>query len=176
MNPLTRAGRDGAGADHAATGRYPARFRHRHHPDQSHDLGVVAGFCDRTLVMYGGQVMEEASTFDLFASPSHPYTRGLLSAVPRIDRDDPDLRTIAGEPPDMSRLPPAARSAPVAAWPLPHCTSDRPAETQLPGPRRRRLPPPSGRGCLMPFRRRPCVCVARPVPEGLRPSLAGGRA
>ncbi len=52
----------------------------------THDLGIVAGFCDRTLVLYGGQIMEEGPTEEVFARPVHPYTVGLLSAVPRIDR------------------------------------------------------------------------------------------
>ena len=69
----------------------------------THDLGVVAGFCDRTLVLYGGQIMEEGPTKALFDAPSHPYTKGLLKAVPRLDRDDDSLQTISGEPPDMSR-------------------------------------------------------------------------
>ncbi|MBS1303089.1 oligopeptide/dipeptide ABC transporter ATP-binding protein [Loktanella sp. SALINAS62] len=71
----------------------------------THDLGVVAGFCDRTLVLYGGQIMEDGPTDPVFADPTHPYTKGLLRAVPRLDRDDDELLTIAGEPPDMSRLP-----------------------------------------------------------------------
>ncbi|RYH02173.1 ATP-binding cassette domain-containing protein [Salipiger sp. IMCC34102] len=71
----------------------------------THDLGVVAGFCDRTLVLYGGQIMEDGPTDPTFADPTHPYTRGLLRAVPRLDRTDDELLTIAGEPPDMSRLP-----------------------------------------------------------------------
>lgn len=71
----------------------------------THDLGIVADFCDRTLVLYGGQIMEEGPTGDVFADPAHPYTRGLLKAVPRLDRDTETLQTIAGEPPDMSHLP-----------------------------------------------------------------------
>lgn len=71
----------------------------------THDLGVVAGFCDRTLVLYGGQIMEDGPTDPVFAKPSHPYTTGLLKAVPRLDRTTGELATIPGEPPDMSRLP-----------------------------------------------------------------------
>lgn len=71
----------------------------------THDLGIVADFCDRTLVLYGGQIMEEGPTGDVFADPAHPYTKGLLKAVPRLDRDTETLQTIAGEPPDMSHLP-----------------------------------------------------------------------
>ena len=81
----------------------------------THDLGVVAGFCDRTLVMYGGQITEEGTTEEVFATPTHPYTRGLLRAVPRLDRDDAALATIAGEPPDMSHLPKGCPFSPRCA-------------------------------------------------------------
>jgi len=67
----------------------------------THDLGVVAGSSDDTMVLYGGQVMETAKTEDLFDSPTHPYTRGLLSAVPRLDHDADELTTIPGNPPNM---------------------------------------------------------------------------
>ena len=92
----------------------------------THDLGIVAGFCDRTLVMYGGQIMEEGPTDDVFATPSHPYTSGLLKAVPRLDREDATLATIAGEPPDMSHLPPGCPFSPRCAQLLENCHADRP--------------------------------------------------
>jgi len=103
----------------------------------THDLGIVAGFCDRTLVMYGGQIMEEAETVALFAQPQHPYTRGLLSAVPRIDRDDDELRTITGEPPDMSRLPAGCPFSPRCAIVHANCAQDRPPLVTSPDGRRR---------------------------------------
>jgi len=102
----------------------------------THDLGVVAGFCDRTLVMYGGQVMEEAETGALFKSPTHPYTKGLLRAVPRLDRDDDALQTIAGEPPDMSRLPVGCPFSPRCDMVLERCPSNRPPLETI-GDRRR---------------------------------------
>ncbi|GGL64760.1 oligopeptide/dipeptide ABC transporter ATP-binding protein [Wenxinia marina] len=92
----------------------------------THDLGIVAEFCDRTLVMYGGQIMEDGPTDGLFAAPAHPYTLGLLSAVPRLDRDDVDLATIAGEPPDMSRLPKGCPFTPRCAFRLEQCPTVRP--------------------------------------------------
>lgn len=92
----------------------------------THDLGVVAGFCDRTLVMYGGQIMEDGPTEAMFADPSHPYTKGLLQAVPRLDRDDDSLATIAGEPPDMSRLPQGCPFSPRCAWVQNTCPHIRP--------------------------------------------------
>lgn len=97
----------------------------------THDLGVVAGFCDRTLVLYGGQVMEEAETAALFKSPTHPYTKGLLQAVPRLDRDDDTLQTIAGEPPDMSRLPAGCPFSPRCAVVRDNCRDERPALTNV---------------------------------------------
>lgn len=72
----------------------------------SHNLGVVAGLTQRTLVMYGGKVVEEATTEELFANPQHPYTRALLKSIPRIEQDrNQRLIPIEGMPPDLSNLP-----------------------------------------------------------------------
>jgi oligopeptide transport system ATP-binding protein len=71
----------------------------------THDLGVVAGLCDQVIVMYGGRVMEQGNAQQLFKAASHPYTLGLLKAVPRMDRDDESLLAIPGAPPNMARLP-----------------------------------------------------------------------
>lgn len=103
----------------------------------THDLGVVAGFCDRTLVLYGGQVMEEGPTETVFAAPTHPYTLGLLKAVPRLDRADAELATIAGEPPDMSRLPAGCPFSPRCDMALENCQTQRPALEALSADRRR---------------------------------------
>lgn len=65
----------------------------------THDMGVVAEMCDRVLVMYGGRKMEEADTDSIFDSPSHPYTQGLLKAIPSITEDMHRLPTIPGNPP-----------------------------------------------------------------------------
>jgi oligopeptide transport system ATP-binding protein len=80
----------------------------------THDLGVVAGVCDRVLVMYAGQVMEEGTAQDIFAQPSHPYTQGLLQAVPRLDagHGEQHLATIPGNPPNVLALPPGCPFAP----------------------------------------------------------------
>jgi oligopeptide transport system ATP-binding protein len=72
----------------------------------THDLGVVAGLCDDVMVMYGGRVMEHASAEDIFHRPSHPYTRGLLAALPRLDASAGALASIPGNPPNMNALPP----------------------------------------------------------------------
>ena len=71
----------------------------------THDLGVVAGFCKRVLVMYGCRVMEQGPTEPLFAQPTHPYTRGLLAAVPRVDDQDATMKAIPGNPPNMAAPP-----------------------------------------------------------------------
>ncbi|KEP69383.1 oligopeptide transporter ATP-binding component [Thioclava dalianensis] len=70
----------------------------------THDLGVVAGFCERAIVMYGGQVMEQSPIDPLFAQPTHPYTRGLLAALPRLDHDS-KMTPIRGNPPNMTGAP-----------------------------------------------------------------------
>ncbi|MEZ5778736.1 MAG: ATP-binding cassette domain-containing protein [Paracoccaceae bacterium] len=69
----------------------------------THDLGVVAGFCEEVLVLYGGQVMEQSPVDPLFQQPSHPYTRGLLRAIPRVDQEGEELDSIPGAPPNMTR-------------------------------------------------------------------------
>ncbi len=71
----------------------------------THDLGVVAGLCDQVMVLYGGRVMEQGSAQDIFYRASHPYTVGLLGAVPRLDQEDGSLLAIPGAPPNMARLP-----------------------------------------------------------------------
>jgi oligopeptide/dipeptide ABC transporter ATP-binding protein len=79
----------------------------------THDLGVVAGMCERVLVMYGGLVMESASADDIFARPRHPYTLGLLLSVPRLDADRKvRLQPIEGAPRNMLTPPSACPFAP----------------------------------------------------------------
>ncbi len=71
----------------------------------THDLGVVAGLCDQVMVLYGGRVMEQGDAQHIFHHASHPYTLGLLRAIPRMDRDAESLLAIPGAPPNMARLP-----------------------------------------------------------------------
>ncbi|QPR26992.1 ABC transporter ATP-binding protein [Edwardsiella hoshinae] len=71
----------------------------------THDLGVVAGICDKVLVMYAGRTMEYGQARDVFYHPSHPYSIGLLNAVPRLDGEEAALLTIPGNPPNLLHLP-----------------------------------------------------------------------
>lgn len=74
----------------------------------THDLGVVAGMCDKVCVMYAGRIVEKADTDDLYANPSHPYTEGLIMSVPRMDlaHKNDRLFSIEGQPPNVIDLPP----------------------------------------------------------------------
>ena len=72
----------------------------------THNLGVVARYADTVKIMYGGKIVEEGDAFQIFEDPHHPYTIGLIRAVPRLDLPrSHGLQTIEGEPPDMSRVP-----------------------------------------------------------------------
>jgi oligopeptide/dipeptide ABC transporter ATP-binding protein len=68
----------------------------------THNMGVVAEMCDRMMVMYGGVVVEEGATAEIFASPSHPYTQGLLASIPSIEEDKEELYSIPGSVPRLT--------------------------------------------------------------------------
>ena len=88
----------------------------------THDLGVIAGFCREVIVMYGGQVMEQAPVDPFFASPSHPYARGLLHALPRVDAPDgEELYSIPGAPPNMTQDQKGCPFEPRCASAIPLC-------------------------------------------------------
>lgn len=76
----------------------------------THDLGVVAGLCDRVLVMYAGEPVESGSVEQIYYQPRHPYTRGLLASVPRLDQPaEKELHAIPGNPPNLLSLPKGCR-------------------------------------------------------------------
>jgi oligopeptide/dipeptide ABC transporter ATP-binding protein len=78
----------------------------------THNLGVVAQIADRVAVMYAGQIVEQAPVGDVFARPAHPYTRALLAAIPRMDRDAQSLVAIPGRVPPLDAMPSGCRFAP----------------------------------------------------------------
>ena len=81
----------------------------------SHDLGVIAEFAQRVIVMYAGRVVEDAPVAQLFRRPVHPYTMGLIAAVPKLDSDAPRLATIAGRIPAPQEIIPGCRFSPRCA-------------------------------------------------------------
>ncbi|HEX5136048.1 MAG TPA: ABC transporter ATP-binding protein [Planctomycetota bacterium] len=93
----------------------------------THDLGVVAGMCERVKVMYAGKIVEEGPTRNLFKDPRHPYTRALLASLPRLDEPEgAQLRTIPGLPPNLSRVPPGCPFHPRCAHAEERCSRDVP--------------------------------------------------
>ncbi|MFB4160134.1 ABC transporter ATP-binding protein [Geomicrobium sp. JSM 1781026] len=94
----------------------------------THDLGVVAETCSRVVVMYLGQVIEEANVHDLFESPLHPYTRGLLQSVPKIDGDrSKRLNVIQGTVPSLNNIPPGCRFYERCSFRTEKCKSEAPS-------------------------------------------------
>jgi peptide/nickel transport system ATP-binding protein len=88
----------------------------------THDLALVAGLADRILVLYAGTVVEDAPVDDLFANPSHPYTRGLLASIPKIGADETErLTSIGGTPPEPGRRPPGCPFEPRCQLAQPVC-------------------------------------------------------
>lgn len=93
----------------------------------THDLSVVAGFCDRILVMYAGKIVEDAAADELFSNPQHPYTERLLQSLPRLDlaKDQP-LSPISGSPPDLSSPVKGCSFCPRCWLAMNICRSDNP--------------------------------------------------
>ncbi len=103
----------------------------------THDLGVVAGTCDRILVMYAGRTMEYGKTEEIFYNPTHPYTIGLLGAVPRLDNDSERLTTIPGNPPNLLNLPVGCPFVERCQYAMDICHSTPPELQFLPNERQR---------------------------------------
>jgi peptide/nickel transport system ATP-binding protein len=101
----------------------------------SHDLGVIARVCARTLVMYGGEVVEEGPTEDLLTDPRHPYTWALINAVPRVDdatTESRRLTTIEGQPPDPLNHPSGCRFAQRCPFRIAKCDEHPALDEVLP--------------------------------------------
>lgn len=97
----------------------------------THDLGVVAEMCDRVVVMYAGRVVEEAGVFELFETPKHPYTRGLIGSVPKIGQMKERLESIKGNVPNPNNLPKGCKFAPRCDVAMPQCLEEDPPEIKL---------------------------------------------
>ena len=93
----------------------------------------MARYADSVNIMYGGKLVERGPTRDVFKNPRHPYTQGLIQAVPRLDRPrTKELYTIKGEPPDMSRVPPGCCAfAPRCPYETAECTKARPEDREV---------------------------------------------
>jgi oligopeptide/dipeptide ABC transporter ATP-binding protein len=92
----------------------------------THDLGVVAGLVKRLLVMYAGRVVESGAVNPVFDEPGHPYTRGLLACLPRLDRPRFELVPIAGAPPSAARIPSGCAFHPRCPQATDRCEVDDP--------------------------------------------------
>ncbi|MFE7895600.1 ABC transporter ATP-binding protein [Streptomyces sp. NPDC057412] len=92
----------------------------------THDLGVVADVADRIAVMYAGRIVESAPVHDIYKAPAHPYTRGLLDSVPRLDLKGRELTAIRGLPPNLTRIPPGCAFHPRCPMARDVCRSDEP--------------------------------------------------
>ncbi len=103
----------------------------------THDLGVVAGTCDRILVMYAGRTMAYGKTEEIFYNPTHPYTIGLLDAVPRLDNDSERLTTIPGNPPNLLNLPVGCPFVERCQYAMDICHNTPPELQFLPNERQR---------------------------------------
>ncbi|MEV0697913.1 ABC transporter ATP-binding protein [Saccharopolyspora sp. NPDC050389] len=97
----------------------------------THDLGLVAGFAERVVVMYAGRKVEERPVRPLYAQPAHPYTSGLLKAVPRIDRETQRLASIPGVPPTPSARPAGCAFHPRCEVRVDRCSTEIPLQRTL---------------------------------------------
>ena len=92
----------------------------------THDLGVVAEMAERVIVMYAGKIMEEAPVRELFKHPAHPYTRGLLESIPRMDVTEDELHVIPGNVPTLENIPSGCRFHPRCEFAARVCTIESP--------------------------------------------------
>ena len=92
----------------------------------THDLGVVAEMCTRVIVMYAGEIVEEAPVEVLFNNPTHPYTEGLIASVPKLGSGVKVLPSIPGSVPDLSMLPKGCRFAPRCKYATERCHNEEP--------------------------------------------------
>ncbi len=92
----------------------------------THDLAVAADVCNRIVVMYAGNIVEQGPVAEMLSNPRHPYTRGLLSAIPKFDQARPPLNPIPGSPPTITEVVPGCRFASRCSYADAQCTSSEP--------------------------------------------------
>ncbi|MGW5568802.1 ABC transporter ATP-binding protein [Streptomyces tendae] len=97
----------------------------------THDLGVVADVADKIAVMYAGRIVEQAPVRDLYRKPAHPYTRGLLDSIPRLDRKGQELYAIKGLPPNLMSVPSGCAFHPRCPLARDVCRTDEPFPHQV---------------------------------------------
>jgi oligopeptide/dipeptide ABC transporter ATP-binding protein len=98
----------------------------------THNLGVVARYADRINIMYAGSIIERGTTKEIFRNPRHPYTRGLLRSIPRVDRSRRELlETIDGQPPDLIELGEGCPFMPRCNYAIERCSHEFPDETMI---------------------------------------------
>ncbi|NYI08074.1 ABC transporter ATP-binding protein [Allostreptomyces psammosilenae] len=106
----------------------------------THDLGVVADVADKIAVMYAGRIVETAPVHELYARPAHPYTRGLLDSIPRLDRKGQELYAISGLPPNLLRIPSGCAFNPRCTQARDVCRTDVPRLEPVSGPDGQEMP------------------------------------
>ncbi|MEE1756373.1 ABC transporter ATP-binding protein [Streptomyces sp. SP18CS02] len=102
----------------------------------THDLGVVADVADRIAVMYAGRIIETAPVHEIYKAPAHPYTRGLLDSIPRLDQKGQELYAIKGLPPNLMRIPPGCPFNPRCPRARDLCRTDLPPLERVSADRR----------------------------------------
>ncbi|MBO8192722.1 ABC transporter ATP-binding protein [Streptomyces oryzae] len=102
----------------------------------THDLGVVADVADKIAVMYAGRIVETAPVGKLYRAPAHPYTRGLLDSIPRVDQKGQQLNVIRGMPPSLLEIPPGCAYNPRCPMARTLCRTDVPPLYEVSAPRR----------------------------------------
>ncbi|MEK4666252.1 ABC transporter ATP-binding protein [Niallia sp. FSL R7-0271] len=100
----------------------------------THDLGVIAEMADKVIVMYAGQVVEEADVFTLFDEPKHPYTKGLIDSIPHLEYDsDEKLYSIPGSVPTLQQMPKGCRFHTRCPYAMEKCIAERPPHVEVDG-------------------------------------------
>ncbi|MER5491026.1 ABC transporter ATP-binding protein [Streptomyces sp. NPDC002490] len=102
----------------------------------THDLGVVADVADKIAVMYAGRIVETAPVHDIYKAPAHPYTKGLLESIPRLDQKGRELFAIKGLPPNLTRIPSGCAFHPRCPMAQDVCRTDEPPLAEVSAERR----------------------------------------